>query len=431
MAQPVLHSLKNRLQLHDLTPTLAFIVCLVCMLIGISPVVATPTDATADKKTTLKTIRTALKNNKYKDALTAIAQLRKDSATANNPKLCLYAIEANHGLNDAENTKIYLKKSYDTLTFFSTTHEIIRECVRLDSLERSAIEMSGQKRHYAHIVKDEILKYFPNIIAAGRYYYKQKKFAESMQYLRTSLDLPKSETGKEVGLQATIEEAKQLKNAAFYTAAAFFSKNYAEVSRYHEKALLDTASHIAVIYYMALTAEAQNDTTSYRQWLERGWKEAPLQPPFFVRLANYHSQAENYKEVLRIAQVQLQTDSNDVAARFATTAAQLHLQQYDEAVRSGEQLLAKDTTNAETYFFVGSARVAQSKAVQLPDNVNSSAYRKAIALRRSYAEQALPYLEKYRELAPNETTKWAPMLYHVFLTLNQGSKFAEIEKLMQ
>lgn len=424
----MLHTIQTKLfNLSPSASSLNLILCISLWLMSSSQLVA----STNKDSKSLKPVRTALKNDKYKDALTLIAKLRKDSVLASNPKLCLYAIEANRGLNDAENTKIYLKKSYDTLSFFSTTHEIIRECVRLDSIERVAEEQTGAKRKNAHIVKAEVLKYFTNINAAARYYYKQRRFAEAMPYLRTCLDLPHSEMGQEIGLPATLTEAKQLKNSAFYTASAFFSKNYAEVSRYHEQALRDSASHTAVIYYMAQSAREQSDTAAYRQWLIRGWNESPLQKPFFVQLADYYSQAENYTEVLRMSRLQLQADSNDAAALFAMTAAQLHLKHYDEAVSTGLQLMAKDTANVEAWFFVGSARVAQSKAVQLPDNINSSAYRKATALRRSYAEEALPYLEKYRALAPNESKKWAPMLYHVYLTLNKGAKFAEIEKLMQ
>lgn len=58
-----------------------------------------------------KPVKTALKDKKYNEAITQIEKLRTDSTFKNNTKLCLYAIEAYRGLNDAENTKIYLKKT--------------------------------------------------------------------------------------------------------------------------------------------------------------------------------------------------------------------------------------------------------------------------------------------------------------------------------
>ena len=83
-----------------------------------------------------KPVTTALKAKNYKEAIQQINKLRADSTYCNNAKLCIYSIEANSGLNDAQNMKIYLKQSYDTLAFFSTTRDIISEAVRLDSIER-------------------------------------------------------------------------------------------------------------------------------------------------------------------------------------------------------------------------------------------------------------------------------------------------------
>ena len=66
--------------------------------------------ATAQKA--FKTVNTALKDKKYADAVKAIQNLRKDSVLKHSPKIEIFTIEANKGLNDAENTKLYLKKSY-------------------------------------------------------------------------------------------------------------------------------------------------------------------------------------------------------------------------------------------------------------------------------------------------------------------------------
>ena len=86
-----------------------------------------------------KPVTTALKAKNYKEALQQIGMLRKDSLYRENTKLCVYAIEAQRGLNDAENMKLYLKQNYDTLSFFSTTYEIVREAIRLDSIEKKML----------------------------------------------------------------------------------------------------------------------------------------------------------------------------------------------------------------------------------------------------------------------------------------------------
>jgi hypothetical protein len=40
-------------------------------------------------------------------------------------------------------------------------------------------------------------------------------------------------------------------------------------------------------------------------------------------------------------------------------------------------------------------------------------------------------MEKYRELAPDESQRWAPALYRIYLNLNKGKQFEEIDRLMR
>ena len=39
-------------------------------------------------------------------------------------------------------------------------------------------------------------------------------------------------------------------------------------------------------------------------------------------------------------------------------------------------------------------------------------------------------MEKYRTIAPDDKDKWAPALYRIYLNLNMGRKFEEIDKML-
>ncbi|MBR6945342.1 MAG: hypothetical protein IKH64_05275, partial [Prevotella sp.] len=45
--------------------------------------------------------------------------------------------------------------------------------------------------------------------------------------------------------------------------------------------------------------------------------------------------------------------------------------------------------------------------------------------------KAKPYIEKYRELAPDKKDRWAAALYNVYYNLNMGKEFEEIDKLLR
>ena len=51
-------------------------------------------------------------------------------------------------------------------------------------------------------------------------------------------------------------------------------------------------------------------------------------------------------------------------------------------------------------------------------------------IRKMY-EKALPYMETYRQLAPDETQKWGEALYRIYFNLNMGKQFDEIDRLLR
>lgn len=396
-----------------------FILTVLMLLMGL-----TIPEAQAQKA--YKPVKSALKDKKYAEAVKQVNDLRKDSVLKDEPQLAIFSIEAQRGLNDAENMKLYLKRSYDTLALFSTTLQIVKESVRLDSIERAREANGSGKRKNRKYTLEHIQRYFPNLHAASRFLYAHGKFAEAMPYFETCIELPQTAVGQEARLQP--RAAAQ--NAALYLTSAYNSHQYSLVSRYESLALTDSASRMDVMQCLALTAEAQADTAAQHLWLKRGWEEFPNDDFFFVRLADFHLQHQAYSTVVSISQRQLQTDTLSIPALTALCNGAFHLEDFHLCTATAVRLIAADSTNAEAYYYAGASQAALANAIILPDNINSSAYRKALQQKRAYALKAEPWLEEFRALAPNEQQRWAPLLYQIYLTLNRGSKFAEIDKII-
>ena len=50
---------------------------------------------------------------------------------------------------------------------------------------------------------------------------------------------------------------------------------------------------------------------------------------------------------------------------------------------------------------------------------------------RTYYQKARTYMEYYRQLMPDEKWKWAPVLYRIYLNLNLGKQFDEIDRILK
>lgn len=376
----------------------------------------------------LKPVRLALKAKNYGEALKQVEALEKDSVAATLTRLYLYGVEANIGLNDAENERIYLKQNYDTVKFFSTTRAILDYVLKAEACERKAEGALSKKsmKELSGLVE----RYYPNLNAAGRYYFTKQKYTEAMPYFRLFLDLPTCEIGK--GVKAACETSTYRTNAYLYLRSAFKAKEYAEVRRYKDLALRDTSLALrTTLETLALTGEAEGDTVLYRAYLEEGWKKYPSYSFFFTRLADYHTALKNDAEVLCMAEKQLAEDSLNIYALVAKTVVLMQRGDYADAIAVGEKSLLVDSAQAEMRFYIGTAYCNLAAAVKLPDNINSRAYRTALAEQKAYYRKAMPYIEQYRDAAPAERDRWAPMLYRIYLVLNEGEKFEQISKEMQ
>lgn len=375
----------------------------------------------------LKPVKQALKDKNYKEAVTQIAKLRTDSTYRMNTKLCLYGIEANRALNDAQNMKVYLKQSYDTLAFFSTTYNIVKEAVLLDSIENENMKNGDGKPREQKIVSEMLRLYYPNLNAAARFFYKKRNYQETLRYLRYCIDLPHSQ----VGAHSKLSTTHDVSNAVLYLSSAYALKNYPEVHRYENVALCDTASRAAIMKMLAHTAEAEKDTVAYERMLRQGWKNGDYDESFFGPLADYYNQRGLYTRTLDIVAQHLRKHPQSVMAFTARSVAYYQLRDYDKCVESAKQLLVCDTLNAEAHYYIGASYVNMVDLVPMEGKINSTAYKKALQQRQSLYALAEPELETYRKQKPEETAQWAPLLYKVYLALNRGKKFAEIENLLK
>lgn len=104
----------------------------------------------------------------------------------------------------------------------------------------------------------------------------------------------------------------------------------------------------------------------------------------------------------------------------------MNLERYDECIKVSEHLIALNDSLPEPYFNIATAKLNQVLALDRRNQPR--VYRSQ--MHKLYAE-ARPYMEAYRKLAPDEKQKWAPALYRIYLNLNMGKQFEEIDKIMR
>lgn len=382
--------------------------------------------ATAQKA--LRPVKTYLKAKNGKEALAAVAKLESDSLMSRNPKLYQMGMQAYGLINDVENEKIYLKQNFDTLSLFNSTYGIFAYALKCDSVEDMLLAEKKQKHRYRKENAEMLRKHLPNLKVAANYFYTKKNYRDAARFYALIIKAAQSAVWEKN--PSGINEKGLIVSACRHLYSSYNTARYEDVETYRELALQDTAQKSTVLEYLAKTALAQQDTALFIQYLKRGLEECPESMYFFTNLADHHARHNDYREVLHLADTLLLADSANLILLEAKSLALLNLRKYEESIEVSNKCLQLDSTLCELYYYIGASYCNMANDVQLPTNINSHAYRNAYNKRKACYQKARPYVEYYRRIAPDKEEQWAPLLYNIYLNLNIGKEFEEIDKLL-
>ncbi len=201
-------------------------------------------------------------------------------------------------------------------------------------------------------------------------------------------------------------------------------KDTEKTMRHLKLAERDSSMLNFVRQYEADAYLVKKDTIRYIKALKEGFEAYPNFAFFFPRLVEYYAKIGDYQAALEVTNRALEADSTSVLFRFAKSTTLLNLGKYKECIAICEKLLAENDKFADAYCNIGLAYFDQ--AIEL-DKVQQGRANRA-KINKLY-EKALPFLERYRTMAPSERDKWLAPLYTIYLNLNMGTEFDEIDKL--
>ncbi|MBQ7420360.1 MAG: hypothetical protein IJV17_06470 [Prevotella sp.] len=350
--------------------------------------------------------------------------LEKDAANRTNEKIYLIWFQAVTKQYEAANEKLYLKQKYDTAAFFNLTRRLYTIGEALDTLDALPDEKGRVKMHYREDHARLLDQLRLNLYYGGTYHLRRDNYATAYDFFETYLQAGEKPlfTGYDYP-----QKDPRIPEVAYWAEYAGYKMQDATLTlRYFDEAVRDTAKARYAMQYACEAYRWQKDEQRYLEMLKRGFDRYPDFPYFFPRLIDYYQAQERPDSALYYADQALRTYPQEQLFLLAKSVALLNLERYDECIDVSEQLISRNDTLAEPYFNIATAKLNQ--ALVLEQKSQPRIYREQI--RQLYME-ARPYMEAYRKLAPDEKRKWAPSLYRIYLNLNMGRQFEEIDKVMK
>lgn len=358
-------------------------------------------------------------------AQASMEKLLKDSVNHRNKRIWNLLYESVRKQYEQGNEKLYLKQSYDTATLFNLTKKLFVVAQGMDSIEvlpdsKGHVKIEFRKSHSEYLSQIR-----PNLYSGGLWFIRKQKYKDAYQMLDQYLHCASIPL---FASNAYRQNDPKMPVAAYWAVFCGYKMKDAKATLHHSyEALKDTTHYDYMLQYLAETYKLEKDTVRYLNSLKEGFEHSPKFPFFFPRLVEFYAGQNQLDSAMNVIDKALAMDANNKTYLFAKSTILLNQGKNKECIDVCDKLLAMNDSLPDIYYNAGLAYF--NMAVTLDKNTQLS--RKKYDEINDYYKKAMPYLEQYRKLQPEEVAKWSLPLYTVYLNLNKGKEFDEIDQIIR
>ena len=388
-------------------------------------ILMSPVAASAQKKE-IQTAKDQVKAGKNLDqAAASMKKLLADSANRTNRKIWTIYFDAVRKQYEQGNEKLYLKQKYDTAQLFNYTRQLFEVAFQYDSVETAPDKKGRRDFEFRKGHSDYLAHIRSNLYNGGIWFLNKKKYPDAYKFFDCYIECASQPMFKQRNYG---EKDKHLPTAAYYAVYSGYKMKDPKATLHHSyEALKDTVHYNYMLQYLAETYMLEKDTARYVASLKEGFKRVPTFPYFFPRLVEYYvvrNQLDSAMTVVNEALTVVPDSDVYLAAKSNLLLEQGKLQ---ECIEVSKKVIEVNQKLGDPYYNAGICYF--NLAVEQDKNSHNS--RKVKDQVEENYKKALPYLVKYREMEPKEQGKWAFPLYTIYLNLNMGKEFDEIDKVMK
>ncbi len=383
-----------------------------------------PVAATGQKKQISSAKENVKKGNNLENAEQTMCSLLKDTTNRTNPKIWFVLFDALKKQYEQGNEKIYLKQKYDTANLFQIASRMYEQMVAFDSIdaqpdEKGRVKLTMRKENAAILNRLR-----PNLLSGGHYFIRKRQYADAYKLFNQYIDAAHQPLFASYHYN---EKDSNIPEASYWAVYCAYKMDDSPKTLHHTYlALKDTAHYEMMLQYLAETYRRDTDTARYIKTLREGFCKYPLSLFFYSHLIDYYSQAGLWDKALAVSDSALAVDSTSHFFWQTKGTILLNMGDFTQCFDISQRLINENDSLPEAWLNAGLAKF--NLGVGLDKTTQPSKLRNTTL---QFYKEALPYLVKYRTLRPERKDKWALPLYTIYLNLNMGKEFDEIDKLME
>ncbi len=313
----------------------------------------------------------------------------------------LICAQLKQSMNDGLNMKAYLKQNLDTVQLYRTVLDIYGYTLKSDSLdERGKFRNKNISLRALH--RD-------NLLGGGKYHMRSSRWAEAYPFFDMFLRTCTTDMNDIIGRVSYLA-----------TVCGMNEGNPHHVLRYVDTAidLMPEEERAALSECKARSCVSLGDSVQWVEILKEGVNRYPGNNYFFLNLMDYYMRHGQAERGMELTDSLVNHDGDRAVYWFAMSMFALHNKEYDMCIELSEECLKRDPDNVDALY---------NKGISL---LNLALNEKLRSLRMVLYRRALKPMERVRELSPDNLQRWGTPLYRIYLNLNMGKKFEEIDALL-
>lgn len=367
------------------------------------------------QKKEIATARDNVKSGKNLEQVEkSMLTLLKDSANKGNPRIYRLLNSAVQKQYEQFNEKMYLKQTVDSAAVFLTLNRAFQYAFLTDSI------FPGERKHNEQF----LFRYLPNLSAGGEFLFRKEKYNDAYSLFDTYLSCKSHPMFADKRDQISRTDALSFRALC----CGYRLNSYEKTIKHSKSALLYEQGNMVATKYLAETYQKSDSTYSkYIEMLDSGFVNYPCEEYFFTRLLNYKMSHREYDKSLELAEKAIDSCPDKLLYLYAKSYILLSMERYKECIAAVDSTIAVSDSIADCYYIGGIANFYLAEQLQEKSVKDKDVKAKMLG----YYNSALPYLEKYREREPERKDKWGSPLYNIYLNLNKGKEFDEINKLLR
>lgn len=321
---------------------------------------------------------------------------------------------------EAGNEKLYLKQSYDTAKMYNQTKKMFDILMAFDSIDAKPLKNGKIKPKYRKKNAEELSVYRPNLYYGGSFFLRKNDYKSAYELFECYIETAEHPMFQKYNYY---DKDTLMSNAAYWATYCAYMQNEPEKTlKRSMMAFGDSLQSLYVMQYMAEAYKKLGDNDNYLLILNEGFCKSPSFSYFYPRLMDYYNSNGHLDKALELTDKALKYDDKNILFLYAKSMTLFNMEKYNECIKVCDKLISLNDTIPQAYLNAGMSYLRQM--FTLEQNLQNK------NLIKGLCEKALPYMERYRELLPNEKNKWAMPLYRIYLNLNMGKKFEEIDKIL-